>query len=134
MVNKRNNTDKKKRFGSNNANMFSGRIYILNTFNNNMVTITDLQGAVLFSGSSGAYGFKGARKSTVYASQVVTSEVVKKAFSAGMKNVDIIIGGIGVGRDIAVRTIGLSGINILSIKYRIGIPHNGARAKKTRRV
>lgn len=132
MIKKSDKSSKSRRRIS--ANIASGKVHILSTFNNNIVTITDSQGAVVFSGSAGQFGFKGARKSTVHAAQVTASNVMKMAYEAGMRNADIIIRGIGMGKEIAVRTIGLSGINILSIRYNISIPHNGARPKKTRRV
>lgn len=113
----------------------SGRIYISASFNNTLVTITDLEGKVLVWGSSGSSGFKGTRKSTPFAATTTVEKTVKKAASElDLKNVDIYIKGPGPGRDAALRAIRAVGIKITSISDVTPIPHNGPRSKKKRRV
>jgi small subunit ribosomal protein S11 len=111
-----------------------GRIFVHATFNNTIVTVTDLKGEVLCWSSSGTVGFKGSRKSTPFAASVAAKEAVKKARAHGIKDVDINVKGPGGGKESAVRSIKTEGLNILSITDLTPTPHNGCRPKKRRRV
>lgn len=111
-----------------------GIVHVNATYNNTIVTITDLKGDTLFWSSSGSVNFKGSRKSTPYAAQVVAKTVIEKAQAAGMASVDILVKGPGIGRDNAVRTLVGSGIEVKSIRDITPIPHNGCRARKSRRI
>lgn len=110
----------------------SGKVYVTSTFNNTVVAITDDSGNVIFSGSTGMVGFKGARKSTPYAATAAIDEVVKKAKDVGLKKVKVYIKGPGVGRDAALRVLRGSNIRVTQIADVTPIPHNGCRAKKQR--
>ncbi len=111
-----------------------GRIYITATFNNTLVTITNDKGETISWSSSGASGFKGARKSTPYAAGLAVEEAAKKVIPSGLKQVDVFIKGPGSGRDSALRAVKTAGLSISSISDVTPIPHNGPRAKKKRRV
>ena len=115
-------------------NIVVGVAHILATFNNTIVTISDLQGAVIAWSSAGCNGFKGSRKSTPYAAQVTAEEAAKKAIVFGMKTISIKIQGPGNGRDSAIRGLASTGLNITTIKDITPIPHNGVRPPKRRRV
>lgn len=117
-----------------NKQVATGRIYVTATFNNTLVTITDSSGNALFSGSSGASGFKGARKSTPYAATTAVENVAKKAWDQGLREIEVYIKGPGAGRDAALRALKSIGFNISLIADVTPIPHNGPRAKKKRRV
>jgi len=119
---------KKKKFVS------SGFAYIQATYNNTIVTLTDQSGNVLASSSAGAVGFKGPKKSTPYAAGIIVRNVVEKVRECGLKNVEVFLKGVGLGREAAVRALNANGINILSIKDITPIPHNGCRPRKIRRV
>ncbi|OHD05333.1 MAG: 30S ribosomal protein S11 [Spirochaetes bacterium GWD1_27_9] len=114
----------------------SGRVYIQASFNNTIITVTDPKGNVLSWSSSGSLsGFRGAKKSTPFAAQLVSDNAVKKAIdNYGLKEVEVYVKGPGVGRESAIRSIDNSGLKILSIKDITPIPHNGCRPKKRRRV
>jgi len=112
----------------------SGIAYVHATFNNTKVTFTDLHGNVLCWSSSGKNGFKGSRKSTAYAAQVVAADAAKKAEAMGMRDVEVRINGPGAGRDSAVRGIASIGMEINAIKDITPVPHNGCRPPKRRRV
>jgi small subunit ribosomal protein S11 len=112
----------------------SGIAYVHASFNNTKVTFTDLHGNVLCWSSSGKNGFKGSRKSTAYAAQVVAADAAKKAEALGMKDVEVRINGPGAGRDSAVRGIASIGMEINAIKDITPVPHNGCRPPKRRRV
>ncbi len=112
----------------------SGIAYIHATFNNTKVTFTDLHGNVLCWSSAGKSGFKGSRKSTAYAAQVVAGDASKKAELLGMKEVEVRINGPGAGRESAVRGIAGAGMEITAIKDITPVPHNGCRPPKRRRV
>ena len=112
----------------------SGIAYVHATFNNTKVTFTDLHGNVLCWSSSGKNGFKGSRKSTAYAAQVVAADAAKKAEALGMKDVEVRINGPGAGRDSAVRGIASVGMEVKAIKDITPVPHNGCRPPKRRRV
>lgn len=112
----------------------SGRLYITATFNNTLVTLTDTNGNALAWGSSGAAGFKGARKSTPFAAITAVENVMKKGKEYGLANLEIYIKGPGPGRDASVRALKGTGINVSMIADVTPMPHNGPRAKKKRRV
>jgi small subunit ribosomal protein S11 len=111
-----------------------GRVYITATFNNTIVTITDIHGSALCWGSAGSSGFKGARKSTPFAATTTVEGVCRKAQLFGLKEVEVYIKGPGAGRDAALRAIRAVGLNITLIADVSPIPHNGCRARKKRRV
>ena len=114
--------------------VYEGNVYIQATFNNTIVTVTDLTGNAISWASAGGLGFKGAKKSTPYAAQTTAEIAAKKAMDQGLRAVNIFVKGPGVGRESAVRSIGNLGIQVLSIRDVTPIPHNGCRPKKTRRV
>lgn len=111
-----------------------GKVFITATFNNTIVTITDIQGNALCWGSSGMAGFKGARKSTPYAATTAVEAVARKAQTQGLREVEVYIKGPGAGRDAALRGLKAVGLQITLIADVTPIPHNGVRAKKKRRV
>ncbi len=112
----------------------SGIAYIHATFNNTKVTFTDLHGNTLCWSTGGMNGFKGSRKSTAYAAQVIGVDAAKKAVNLGMKEVEIRIKGPGAGRESAVKGIASVGLDVNSIKDITPVPHNGCRPPKRRRV
>jgi small subunit ribosomal protein S11 len=112
----------------------SGIAFVTATFNNTKVTFTDLHGNTLCWSSSGKAGFKGSRKSTAYAAQMVATEATKKAQLLGMKEVEVRIKGPGAGRESAVRGIAAAGMEITTLKDVTPIPHNGCRPPKRRRI
>jgi small subunit ribosomal protein S11 len=111
-----------------------GSLHILATFNNTIVTITDPKGKVLSWSSAGACGFRGSRKGTAYAAQVASEKAVSEAKPYGVNTVDVFVKGIGLGREAAIRVLQQYKINVSSIKDVTGIPHNGCRSRKARRV
>lgn len=111
-----------------------GQAHISATYNNTIVTLTDQNGNTLSWGSAGLMGFKGAKKSTPYAAEIITREVVGKVKAMGLEEVDVFVKGVGSGREGAIRALHANGLNITSIKDVTPIPHNGCRAKKPRRV
>jgi len=111
-----------------------GRAYIQATYNNTIITLTDLNGNVLAWSSAGQNGFKGPKKATPYAASVIVKNAVDKSQAYGLKNVNVFVKGIGSGREAAVRALNTYGLNILSIKDITPIPHNGCRTRKPRRV
>ena len=115
-------------------NVLSGVAHIQATFNNTVITITDLQGNTIAWSSAGSQGFKGSRKSTPFAAQVAAQEACKKALETGIKTVYAYIKGPGSGRESALRAIHASGIRISGIRDITPIPHNGCRPPKKRRV
>jgi len=110
------------------------KVHVLATFNNTMVAFTDLEGKVFASVSSGAIGFKGARKATPFAATVTTEKAIEKAKAAGVKEVEVYIKGPGPGREAALRSIRAANLKISLIADVTPIPHNGPRPKKKRRV
>jgi small subunit ribosomal protein S11 len=112
----------------------SGIAYVLATFNNTKVTFTDMHGNVLCWSTGGKNGFKGSRKSTAYAAQVIAGDAAKKAQLFGMKEVEVRIKGPGAGRESAVRGIAAAGLEVVAIKDITPVPHNGCRPPKRRRV
>lgn len=114
--------------------LVKGVIHILSTFNNTIIVVSDKSGNAVATNSAGSSGFKGSRKSTPYAAQVATEKVMAKAKEYGLAEAEIIVKGIGSGRESAIRAIIASNIKISSIKDVTGIPHNGCRPRKARRV
>lgn len=112
----------------------AGIAYVHSTFNNTKVTFTDLRGNVLSWSSGGKNGFKGTRKGTAYAAQVIAADAAKKAEALGMKEVEVRINGIGAGRESAVRGIVSIGMEVSTIKDITPVPHNGCRPPKRRHV
>jgi small subunit ribosomal protein S11 len=111
-----------------------GRVYVTATFNNTLITVTDMNGDALVSGSSGASGFKGARKSTPFAATTAVEIVARKAMERGLKKVEVFVRGPGAGRDSAIRALKNMGLQIVAIADVTPIPHNGPRPRKRRRV
>ena len=111
-----------------------GNAYVNASYNNTIITLTEPNGDVLAWGSSGASGFKGARKATPYAAQVSAENAAEKAKVYGLEEVHVFVKGVGSGREQAIRGLSAQGINILSISDITPIPHNGCRKKKQRRV
>ncbi len=111
-----------------------GIAHVHATFNNTIVTITDPAGNVIASSSSGANGFKGSRKSTPFAAQVAGDVAARKAKEAGVRTVSVQIKGPGSGRESALRALALAGLQVTIIKDITPVPHNGCRARKSRRV
>ena len=112
----------------------SGVVHIQSTFNNTIVTITNLTGDTISWASAGSSGFKGARKSTPFAAQTAAEKAALEALGAGMKDVDILVKGQGSGRETAIRAIEGAGLEITSIQDITSVPHNGCRPPKRRRV
>jgi small subunit ribosomal protein S11 len=111
-----------------------GRIYISVSFNNTIITVTDSHGNVVTWASAGSLGFSGPKKATPFAAQKIVAAIAEKIARSGPFNVDVIISGVSVGRDSAIRSLANHGFNILSIKDVTPVPHNGPRQKKPRRV
>src|SRR5690625_5691417 len=112
----------------------SGVAYIHSTFNNTIVTITDMQGNVISWSSAGALGFKGSRKSTPFAAQMAAETAAKTAMEQGMKTLEVTVKGPGAGREAAIRSLQAAGLEITSIRDATPVPHNGCRPPKRRRV
>jgi small subunit ribosomal protein S11 len=111
-----------------------GVAHIQSTFNNTIVTITDLSGNVIAWSSAGLQGFKGSRKSTPFAAQIAAEDAVRKAKEQGMRKVQVYIKGPGAGRESALRSLQLAGLTITVIRDVTPVPHNGCRPPKRRRV
>ena len=111
-----------------------GIVHIKATFNNTLVSISDPEGGVVCQGSGGSSGFKGSRKSTPFAAQLVAEDAARKAMDHGMKTVGVFVKGPGTGRESALRAIANTGLKITLIKDVTPIPHNGCRPPKRRRV
>ena len=111
-----------------------GNVYVTATFNNTMVTITDLSGNVIASGSAGTMGYTGSKKSTPYVAGLIANSVSNKAKGFGLTEVNVYVKGIGSGRESAVRGLQSSGINVVSVKDITPLPHNGCRRPRPRRV
>jgi small subunit ribosomal protein S11 len=111
-----------------------GNVYIQATFNNTIVTITDLNGNAVSWASAGSLNFRGAKKSTPYAAQTTAETAAKTAMDYGLREVHVFVKGPGVGRESAVRALGALGLQVRSIRDVTPIPHNGCRPRKTRRV
>jgi small subunit ribosomal protein S11 len=115
-------------------NITSGIAHVASTFNNTMITITDVQGNTIAWSSAGAMGFKGSRKSTPYAAQIAAETVARKAQDHGMRTLEVEVSGPGSGRESALRALQAAGFTITTIRDVTPIPHNGCRPPKRRRV
>src|SRR6516164_72264 len=115
-------------------NILNGVVHIQSTFNNTIITITDVSGNVISWSSAGARGFKGSRKSTPFAAQVAAGDAAAKAMEHGLKNVTVMVKGPGAGRESALRALAAAGLKISLIRDVTPIPHNGCRQPKRRRV
>lgn len=124
-------TTKKKR---EKKSIYEGRVVIQATFNNTIVTVTDMNGNVVSWSSAGSLGFRGAKKSTPYAAQSTAETAAQKAQSFGLEEVHVFVNGPGVGRESAIRALGQLGLRVRTIKDITPIPHNGCRPRKSRRV
>ncbi len=125
----------KKKAKREKRNIPSGIVYIQATFNNTIITITDLKGNVLSWASAGKMGFKGAKKSTPYAAQIISSNVATAAIDTySLREVEVRVKGPGGGRESAIRALNAAGLHVKSIKDITPIPHNGCRPRKRRRV
>jgi len=118
----------------NKKNVATGIVHVTATFNNTLVNVTDLNGNAIGWSSAGKMGFKGSRKSTAYAAQVVSQDACRQAMAHGLKEVEVRVKGPGAGRESAVRAVQGLGIEISAINDVTPIPHNGCRPKKARRV
>ena len=115
-------------------NVSFGVVHIKSSFNNTIVSITDMEGNVLAWASAGNVGFKGSRKSTPFAAQLAAEPAARRAMEHGVRKVDVVVKGPGSGRETAIRTIQNTGIEVVGIKDVTPIPHNGCRPPKRRRV
>jgi len=115
-------------------NIVSGIVHINSTFNNTIITITDLSGDTIAWSSAGSVGFKGARKGTPFAAQTATEAASATAIDQGLRKVEVLVRGQGSGRETSVRALEVIGLDIVSIKDITPIPHNGCRPPKRRRV
>ena len=122
------NSSKKKK------NIVNGLVHVFASFNNTIISISDLSGNIVCWSSAGKHGFKGSRKATPYAAQVATQHVINAAKEYGLQNVSVEIRGPGVGREASLRAIQAAGINVTLIKDITYHPHNGCRPAKRRRV
>lgn len=127
-------TNKKVTNKRDKSNYIKGIVHIHSTFNNTIITITNLVGDTVSWASAGSAGFKGARKSTPFAAQTAAEKAALDAISTGMKSVHILVKGQGSGRETAIRAIESAGFEISSIEDITAIPHNGCRPPKKRRV
>ena len=111
-----------------------GTVHIRSTFNNTIITVTDMAGNALAWSSAGARGFKGSRKSTPFAAQLAAEDAVRKAMDHGVRSVNVMVSGPGAGRESALRALQKTGVRVTSIRDITPIPHNGCRPPKRRRV
>lgn len=111
-----------------------GKAFIQATYNNTIVTLTDLSGNVIAWSSAGVNGFKGPKKATPYAASMIVKDAIEKAADTGLKEVSVFITGVGQGREGALRALNANGLNILAIKDVTPVPHNGCRPPRPRRV
>ena len=114
--------------------VYEGNVYIQATFNNTIVTITDIKGNAVSWASAGGLSFRGAKKSTPFAAQTTAETAAQKAMDYGLREVHVFVKGPGIGRESAVRSLGALGLKVKSIRDVTPIPHNGCRPRKTRRV
>jgi small subunit ribosomal protein S11 len=128
-MNKDNKTGKKD-----NRKVYKGRAYINASFNNTIITMTDMEGNAVAWASGGTLEFKGSRKATPYAAQLAAKNVLDKAREMGLAEIEIYVKGPGSGRDSAIRALATSGVKVSLIKDITPVPHNGCRPRKRRRV
>ena len=114
--------------------VYEGNVYIQATFNNTIITITDLNGNTISWSSSGTHQFRGAKKSTPFAAQTVAETAVQKAMNTGLREVHVYVKGPGIGRESAIRQLGVLGLKVKTISDVTPIPHNGCRPRKARRI
>jgi small subunit ribosomal protein S11 len=134
MADKKDKTGKKTKRREK-KNVPKGKVYIQASFNNTIVTVTDMAGNVISWSSSGLMNFKGSKKSTPYAAQVAASNAAEKAIEiSGLREVDVMVSGPGIGRESAIRSLATKGLAIKIIKDVTPLPHNGCRPRKRRRV
>jgi small subunit ribosomal protein S11 len=112
----------------------TGILYVQSTFNNTKLLLTDLKGNAIISSSAGALGFRGAKKGTPFAAAKAAEELSEKAEKLGLKEIDVIVNGVGAGRESSIRGFIAKGVNIRGIKDKTPVPHNGPKPKKPRRV
>ena len=112
----------------------TGKAYVLSTFNNTIVTLTDQMGNAIAWSSAGHKGFRGSRKNTPFAAQVAGEEAARKAYDLGLRSVSVYVSGPGAGRESALRAMSLAGLRVTYIEDTTPIPHNGCRPPKRRRV
>lgn len=134
MANPKSDADKGKGKRRVKKNVASGVVHINSTFNNTLITITDVNGNTIAWASAGVRGFKGSRKSTPFAAQLAADDAARKAQDHGMQSVSVRVSGPGAGRESALRGLQSAGLRITSIKDVTPIPHNGCRPPKRRRV
>jgi small subunit ribosomal protein S11 len=115
-------------------NVLHAQAHIKSTFNNTVITFTDLQGNVIAWSTGGNAGFKGSRKSTPFAAQLAAEQATKVAIENGVRKVDVLVKGPGAGRETAIRTLASLGVEVLSIRDVTPVPHNGCRPPKRRRT
>lgn len=116
-------------------NVPKGKVYIQASFNNTIVTITDMAGNVISWSTSGLMNFRGSKKSTPYAAQIAASNAAEKAIEiSGIREIDVLVSGPGIGRESAIRSLATKGLSIKIIKDITPLPHNGCRPRKRRRV
>ena len=125
---------RKSTFKKDKNSLVTGVVHIQSTFNNTIVTITNLTGDTISWASAGSSGFKGARKGTPFAAQTAAEKAALDALSKGMKSVEILVKGQGSGRETAIRSIEGAGFEVISIQDITPVPHNGCRPPKRRRV
>jgi small subunit ribosomal protein S11 len=111
-----------------------GRLFVQSTYNNTIISLADRSGNVLCASSSGALGFNGAKKSTPFAAAKVAELMAEKAIQLGMREVDVVVSGVGSGRESSIRAFTGKGIGVTTIQDKTPVPHNGPRSKKPRRV
>jgi small subunit ribosomal protein S11 len=115
-------------------NVAVGQAHVQSTFNNTIISITDMQGNVISWGSAGAQGFKGSRKSTPFAAQVTAEATARRAMEHGMRSIEVFVRGPGSGLEAAIRSLAAAGLEVSAINDVTPIPHNGCRPPKRRRV
>jgi small subunit ribosomal protein S11 len=124
----------KKKKRKERRNVGSGCAYISASYNNTIISLTDQKGDVIAWASAGSCGFRGPKKSTPYAAQMIVKTAVDKAKAQGLNEVNVFVKGVGTGRESAVRALNANGLNIIAIKDMTPIPHNGCRPRKARRI
>ena len=127
-------TGRKSTIRKDKSSLRNGVVHIQSTFNNTIITLTDVGGNILSWGSAGTMGFKGSRKGTAFAAQRAAESAAKKAMDHGLRQIEIFIRGPGAGREAAIRSLQAAGLNVTSIRDVTPIPHNGCRPPKRRRV
>jgi small subunit ribosomal protein S11 len=134
MAKRSSKSSRKKRSSRKRLSDPNGKVFIKATFNNVLVTITDQNGNTISWSSAGKEGFKGSRKNTPYAAQLSSETAATAAYDMGLRRVEVFVKGPGAGRESAIRALASNGLEIISIKDRTAIPHNGCRPPKRRRV